>query len=62
MGGTDVGASLSASSSATSGATVGGARFGDFIVGGRKPLPAWMLPIIVVSVVLVASLWLLRKH
>lgn len=63
MGGYDIGASLSGSSSATSGADAGNyQRFGDLIVGGKKPLPPWLFPILVVGVVLIAALFLIRKH
>jgi hypothetical protein len=61
-GGYDIGASLSGSSSATSGASIGhNERSGDFIIGGSKFSP-WILPLVILAVVVVVTLWIIRKH
>jgi hypothetical protein len=57
--GTDLGVSLSGSSSATSG--IGTSRFGDFNVGGLAGLPKWTVPLLIVGIFVVATLFVLRR-
>ena len=63
--GTDFAASASFAHSATSGANLmHNEKFGDFFVGGgssKSTLPAWLLPVLVVGAVLVATVFLIRR-
>lgn len=64
--GFDINASLSGSSSATSGLhnLFGDFTGGDFLVGGasKQELPKWTIPALIAGLVVVAVIYLVRKH